>query len=193
MAIMARAANLRGYRELIDELGGDGTGLLRRFGITPEAIADDDALIFAESLSRALKVAMDFLDRNYPGPDRSMTTRVRSAIDRAFLESHADIDTVARMITVHERTLQRALAAEGTTFTAVLDEARRDAAHRLLCQTDLPMSRITTLIGLREQSALTRAVRRWYGQTPQQLRSAARSPESRRTPTGFGPEPATGR
>lgn len=176
MAIMARAANLRGYRELIDELGGDGAALLRRFGITPEAIADDDALVPAESLSRALKVAMDFLDRNYPDPEHTMTTRVRSAIDEALLESKADIDTVARMLTVHARTLQRALAAEGTTFTEILDDARREAVYRLLRETDLPMSRITTLVGLREQSALTRVVRRWYGTTPQRIRSAARVP-----------------
>ncbi|MGW4533423.1 helix-turn-helix domain-containing protein [Nocardia sp. NPDC004340] len=193
MAIMARAASLRGYRELIDELGGDGAALLRRFGITPEAIADGDALVPAESLGRALKVAMEFLDRNYPGPDRTTAARVRAAIDRALLESRADIDTVARMLTVHERTLQRALAAEGTTFTALLDAARRDIAHGLLCETDLPMSRITTLIGLREQSALTRAVRRWYGRTPQQVRNAARAVEPRGAGTGVDRPTTTGR
>ncbi|MGW4247340.1 AraC family transcriptional regulator [Nocardia sp. NPDC004722] len=121
------------------------------------------------------RLAMDYLERNYPETDPSMTARVRLAVDRAMLESRADIDTVARMLTVHERTLQRALAAEGTTFTEVLDAARRDATYRLLCETDLPMSRITAIVGLREQSALTRVVRRWYGITPQQVRTAARA------------------
>lgn len=121
------------------------------------------------------QLAMDYLDRNFPEVDRTMTARVRLAIDRAFAESKPDLDGVARTLSMHERSLQRALATEGTTFTAVLDEARRDVTYRLLCETDLPMSRITALIGLREQSALTRVVRRWYGATPQQIRTTARS------------------
>ncbi|WP_280404297.1 AraC family transcriptional regulator [Nocardia brasiliensis] len=335
MAIMARAAGLRGYRQLADELGGDGAALLRRFGITPEALDSDDAILTSESMGWALeiaateldcpdfglrlaarqsldvlgplavamlnadtvgaalsclqrylfvqhaglaiqlcpdpeqqrgmlalhyrdmaevtsfsqgvdhgaglvhrylrhgvggdyglravhlphaqraplsryleffgaevrfdmpttlfrfpgellvrplvdrdpmlhKLAMDYLARNYSELDQTMTARVRLAVDRALVESSADIATVADMLTIGERSLQRALAAEGTTFTAVLDTARRDATYRLLCETDLPMGRITALVGLREQSALTRVVRRWYGTTPQRIRSAAR-------------------
>ncbi|MFE9575046.1 helix-turn-helix transcriptional regulator [Nocardia sp. NPDC006044] len=120
------------------------------------------------------KLALDFLERNFTHLDRTMTARVRLAVDRALVESSADIGTVARMLTVGERSLQRALAAEGTTFTAILDTARRDIAYRLLCETDISVGRITTLVGLREQSALTRVVRRWYGATPQQIRTEAR-------------------
>ncbi|MEV6213807.1 AraC family transcriptional regulator [Nocardia sp. NPDC051833] len=339
MAVMGRAATLRGYRELVEELGGDSATLLRRFGIAPEALESDDAVVSSESMGWALevaatelgcpdlglrlaerqdfsllgplavallnaptvgaavvcvqrylythhagisielcadpeqqpgviainyrdmaevtdfsqgidhgagllhrfvrhgvgsdyglrtvylphpprapasryveffgaevrfdmpttlfrfttellarpmlgsdpmlhKLAMDYLARNYSELDRTMTARVRLAIDRAFLESTADIATVAQMLHTGPRTLQRALSGEGTTFTAVLDAARRDATYRLLCETDLPMGRITALVGLREQSALTRVVRRWYGRTPQEVRAEFRVRQS---------------
>ncbi|MFB8274145.1 AraC family transcriptional regulator [Nocardia colli] len=118
-------------------------------------------------------MAVHFLTERCSEPGNSTATKVRVAIDGLITRVRPDIEAVARALSIHERTLQRALAAEGTTFTEVLDGARRDAAHRLLCETDMPMSQITTLIGLREQSAFTRAARRWFGATPQQIRRAA--------------------
>ncbi|MFD6157815.1 AraC family transcriptional regulator [Nocardia sp. NPDC060256] len=120
-------------------------------------------------------MAMHFLTEKFSERDKSISVQVRVAIEGLITHARPDIDAVARTLSIHERTLQRALAAEGTTFTEILDGARRDAAYRLMCETDMPLSRITTLIGLREQSALTRAARRWFGATPQQIRRAARA------------------
>ncbi|MGV9414453.1 AraC family transcriptional regulator [Nocardia sp. NPDC003693] len=120
-------------------------------------------------------MSVDYLTRNFPALDHTMSSRVRIAIEQVITTAKPDIGTVARALIMHERTLQRALAAEGTTFNEVLDITRRDTVYRLLCETDLPMSRITALAGLREQSALTRVVRRWFGTTPQRIRSSARA------------------
>ncbi|WP_245721750.1 helix-turn-helix transcriptional regulator [Nocardia crassostreae] len=119
-------------------------------------------------------IALDYLERNFSQPQRTVSTRVRVAVER-MLTAKPDIAAVARLLAMHERSLQRALAAEGTTFSEILDDARREVTHRLLRDTDLPMSRITALVGLREQSALTRVVRRWFGTTPQRIRTAARA------------------
>ena len=51
-----------------------------------------------------------------------------------------------------------------------LDDVRRAAAHRLITQTDLPLSQVTAMVGLAEQSALSRAARRWFGLSPRELR-----------------------
>jgi AraC-like DNA-binding protein len=66
--------------------------------------------------------------------------------------------------------LQRRLAAESTTFEEILDGVRREAALRLITETDLPLAQVTALVGLTEQSALSRAGRRWFGQPPRALR-----------------------
>ncbi|MFI6216726.1 AraC family transcriptional regulator ligand-binding domain-containing protein [Nocardia brasiliensis] len=120
-------------------------------------------------------VALDFLTGTYSERDKTAAVRVRCAIDGLITHAKTDMAAVSRVLSVHERTLQRALAAEGTTFTAVLDAARRDITYRLLCETERPISEITSLIGLGEQSALTRATRRWFGATPLQIRRAAQA------------------
>jgi hypothetical protein len=45
-----------------------------------------------------------------------------------------------------------------------------ERVRRLITTTDLPFSQVTAMVGLTEQSALTRAVRRWYGLSPRDLR-----------------------
>ncbi|MFE6860105.1 AraC family transcriptional regulator [Nocardia sp. NPDC057668] len=120
-------------------------------------------------------MSVDYLTRNFSDLDHTMSARVRIAIEQVITTAKPDIGTVARALIMHERTLQRALAAEGTTFNEVLDITRRDTVYRLLRETDLPMSQITALAGLGGQSALTRVVRRWFGTTPQQIRNSARA------------------
>ncbi|WP_405489209.1 AraC family transcriptional regulator [Nocardia sp. NBC_00511] len=132
-------------------------------------------------------MSIDYLTKNFSDLDHTMSARVRVAIEQLITTAKPDIRTVAKTLIMHERTLQRALAAEGTTFNEVLDITRRDTVYRLLCETDLPMSQITTLAGLREQSALTRVVRRWFGSTPQQIRSSARAQHG--SPSGLRIQP----
>ncbi|MGW4843207.1 AraC family transcriptional regulator ligand-binding domain-containing protein [Nocardia brasiliensis] len=145
----------------------------------------------SNQILRAMSV--DYLTRTFPGPDRSVSARVRVAIEQSITTAKPDIHTVARQLTMHARTLQRALAAEGTTFSELLDRTRRDTVYRMLCETDLSMSRISVLVGLREQSALTRAVRRWFGSTPQQIRNSARAQHGSRAGIRIQPVTRTAR
>lgn len=79
----------------------------------------------------------------------------------------------ASLLGLQPRTLQRRLTGEGSTFEGVLDSVRREAAHRYLTTTDLPMTQIAALVGFGEQSALSRAVRRWFGESPRDVRRRA--------------------
>ncbi|WP_065751919.1 helix-turn-helix transcriptional regulator [Bradyrhizobium paxllaeri] len=69
------------------------------------------------------------------------------------------------------RTLARALAAEGLTFSALLDQYRMDLAKAYLTHGELTISQIAWLLGYREVSTFTHAFKRWTGTTPRQLRS----------------------
>jgi AraC-like DNA-binding protein len=55
MAAMVRAQSLRGYRELVSELGGDANRLLRRERISPAALNEHTACITFESLIELLE------------------------------------------------------------------------------------------------------------------------------------------
>ncbi|MCE0768093.1 AraC family transcriptional regulator [Pseudonocardia kujensis] len=116
-------------------------------------------------------LALDYLESHFAEPGQTVAGRVRGALARSLGSAPPQVGDVARLLRLHPRTLQRHLAAEGTTFERVLDEVRRDAAHRLITTTDLPFGQVTAMLGLAAQSGLTRAVRRWFGTTPTGLRA----------------------
>ncbi|WP_330232665.1 AraC family transcriptional regulator [Nocardia sp. NBC_00508] len=116
------------------------------------------------------RLAMAFLAEQSGGADAAIAPKVRAAVRQLLGTAAPEISAVARLLTVHPRTLQRRLAAEHTSFAAILDEVRRDAARRYLTTTDMPMSQVASLIGLSEQATFTRCARRWWGTTPTALR-----------------------
>jgi AraC-like DNA-binding protein len=80
------------------------------------------------------------------------------------------VDVVARAAGMTRRTLQRRLAAEGLTFSALLDATRIDLGMRLLTQSTAPLGEVASRLGYANTPALTRAVRRWTGVAPRTVR-----------------------
>ena len=124
------------------------------------------------------EVALDYLRRRHPEPGRSVAAQVRMALTESIATTAPLIDNAARVLAVTPRTLQRRLAEEGTSYGQVLDEVRRDTAYRFITTTDVPFGQVAALIGFTEQSALTRAVRRWHDATPRELRGRHRGAQS---------------
>lgn len=94
-----------------------------------------------------------------------------------ILDDHHDpeglsVADVAQTLRLHTRVLQRLLKAEGFTFNGIADDVRRRQAWELITATDIPFAQVATRVGLHEQSSLTRAVQRWFGVSPSQLRRA---------------------
>ncbi|WP_434444590.1 AraC family transcriptional regulator [Lentzea sp. E54] len=116
------------------------------------------------------RIALDHLVTHYPDSTGAVPARVRLAIAETLGTSVPSIMAVARLLATHPRTLQRQLAREGTSFETVLDAVRRDAAHRFITGTDLPLGQVATLVAFTEQSSLSHAVRRWFGMSPRELR-----------------------
>ncbi|GAA3827718.1 AraC family transcriptional regulator [Nocardioides panacisoli] len=81
-----------------------------------------------------------------------------------------DLGLVAEQLSLHPRTLQRQLSAQGTTFATLVDDVRRDEAERYLRDTTMPLAQLSGVLGFSEQSSLTRACRRWFGASPTQVR-----------------------
>ena len=77
---------------------------------------------------------------------------------------------IAREMGMSERTLYRRLAADGTSFQGILEQARRHLAEGLLVQSDHSIAEIAFLTGYSEQSAFSRAFKRWVDQTPAAFR-----------------------
>lgn len=69
-----------------------------------------------------------------------------------------DVETMAALLHVSPRTLQRKLGAERTTFRDVVEAARRDLTIELL-DGDAPLEQVARAVGLSGPSALVRAFR----------------------------------
>ncbi len=70
------------------------------------------------------------------------------------------------------RTLQRRLAEEDASFSSILEDVRRDLAIVRLSTGSVTVLDVSSALGYSRQGALTRAVRRWTGQSPSQLRAS---------------------
>jgi AraC-like DNA-binding protein len=69
------------------------------------------------------------------------------------------------------RALQRQLAAEGRTYSAIVEETRAELAADLLEQTDASLTEIARCLGYSNLSNFNRAFRRWAAVSPRQLRA----------------------
>lgn len=83
------------------------------------------------------------------------------------------LEEVARTMHVSSRTLKRRLAEEGTSFRAVLDEARRAKAEELLRAPSRTLEAIASELGYADVASFSRAFRRWTGLAPGAWRKRA--------------------
>ena len=116
------------------------------------------------------QITEDYLARHFRVPGESVSARVRQALRRTLGTRQGNKIDVAALLAIHPRTLQRHLAAEGTTFEAIREEARKEAALHYLHETKIPLGQLADLLGFSEQSAMTRSCRRWFGVPPSVLR-----------------------
>jgi AraC-like DNA-binding protein len=101
----------------------------------------------------------------------SFQTVVENAIVPLLPHAEARIDEVARRLGLSQRTLARRLSEEGLTFSALLARLRHELADRYLADGDTSISQIAWLLGYQEDSAFSKAYKRWTGKAPRAVRT----------------------
>ncbi|MHB8419478.1 MAG: AraC family transcriptional regulator [Myxococcales bacterium] len=130
----------------------------------PAALLERPLRTASASLARYLDRQLQALDLA-PARARALVERVRGSVEASFGRGNPALARTARELAVAPRTLQRDLRRGGTSFAALLDEARRDRALRLLKEGGA-IAEISDRLGFSEPSAFFRAFRRWTGQSP---------------------------
>jgi AraC-like DNA-binding protein len=69
------------------------------------------------------------------------------------------------------KTLQRRLSQQGSSFSELVDRARRSQAESMLRQGTLKIQKISDALGYRNPSAFDRAFTRWRGISPKRWQS----------------------
>ena len=105
---------------------------------------------------------------------RDLISSLRAALHAQLAPAGAvPVAEAALLLGTSQRSLQRQLAAAGTTYSEVLEGVRRDIAIELVRDTELRMGDITKELGYSDPAHFTRAFRRWTGCSPRQYRRAA--------------------
>lgn len=112
----------------------------------------------------------------------SATPSVRASeeIMRRLRHGEPRRQDVAAALAMTDRTLQRRLRAENTSFQQLVDEARRELARKYLADSRHALGEVAHLLGFADQGNFFRACKRWFGVPPkryrQQLEQQRREP-----------------
>ncbi len=119
-----------------------------------------------EILTPALDQSLDERQRT-----RSTTEKVKWIMKRSLMGGRPDIQNIAKELGMSDRTLQRRLTDENTSFKHLLSEARHEQARAYLADPSLEIKEVAFLIGYEDQNSFYRAFRHWEGETPSQWRT----------------------
>ncbi len=154
---------------------------LRVFGRVPRFGAAENRWSFpAAVLERPMASADAALSRFFEGYVEQLDSRVatrsvagdaRLAIAERLCDGELTLASLARVLKQSARTLQRRLADEGTSVSALVESVRRERAFAYLAA-NLPIGEVSYLLGFSEPRAFHRAFRRWAGETPQAWRES---------------------
>lgn len=97
------------------------------------------------------------------GSQATTTERVRRTVVLLLPRGHCRIERVAQHLGVDRRTVARRLAAEGTTFSALVNSLRADLVARYVDDRSRSLGDISALLGFSAPSAFSRWHRQLFG------------------------------
>lgn len=100
----------------------------------------------------------------------SFGDRVAALMKKTMASGRPEAARIARDLGMSVRTLQRRIAAEGTSYRALLATARHELARELLSDAQLSIDDIACLLGYHEIGSFYRAFKRRHGMTPSRWR-----------------------
>ena len=108
----------------------------------------------------------------------SISGQVKWILKRLLAGARPDIVEVARELGLSDRTLQRRIVDDGSTFRQLLLEARQELAREYLNRSGIDVAEVAYLLGYEDPSSFYRAFRTWEGTTPSRLRSKLTRPDN---------------
>lgn len=116
--------------------------------------------------------------------ESELVSGVRQVICGQLAQGAPTLQQVARQLGTSTRALQRALADSGTSFSEIVETSRIATARALLADRSLSIAEVALMLGFSEQSAFTRACKRWLGMPPIKVRALERARGEQRGASG---------
>ena len=137
--------------------------------------AEFDAAILTEPLVGAdpatAKLAEQYCAAQAPGMASvdGLVAQVRKVLG-ASQGTHPDLETLSRTLQTSARSLRRALHRMGTSYQALLDDARRTRAEAWVQSSEMTAEQIAERLGFSDVRSFRRAFKRWTGRSPNAFR-----------------------
>lgn len=96
-----------------------------------------------------------------------LVDQARGLVRDALPLGEPSLESVAASLGLNTAALQRRLREQNLSFSALIDQVRRELALHYL-RRRLPVSELAPLLGYSETSAFSRAFRRWFDTSPRQ-------------------------
>jgi len=103
---------------------------------------------------------------------RSILEQVKWVLKRLLSGSRPDLVMVAKELGMSDRTLQRRITDEGSTFRQLLNETRHELVRQYLVNPAVEITEAAFLVGYEDPNSFYRAFRSWEGTTPAEWRAA---------------------
>jgi AraC-like DNA-binding protein len=129
--------------------------------------------LFVSYNEELLEILTPVLDQTLDEQQQSLsiTEMVKWIMKRSLTGGRPDIQAVAKELSMSDRTLQRRLTDENTSFKQLLTQARHEQAIEYLADPSLEIKEVAFLIGYEDQNSFYRAFRLWEGNTPSNWRT----------------------
>lgn len=145
------------------------------FGVQPQFDAERTGIVLPKQLLHTPVPSADKLlhklmqerirELEATTPDEAVA-RLRRMLRTMVTSSEFSVGAAANRMGMHVRKLNRELAAAGTSFSKMREEARRELACQLLKSTRTAINEISAILGYTDPASFTRAFQRWTGSTP---------------------------
>jgi len=129
-------------------------------------------------LKPMLKMYLNKQMRKAPRSNTPMSDSIMEILPSILGTMKSKPDLVAQALNISLKKMQRLLKEEGTHFSDIRDQVRREMAYRLLFESDLPITHLASLLDYSSPEAFNTASKRWFGVSPLKYRRTLREPIS---------------
>ncbi|MBB6521278.1 AraC family transcriptional regulator [Pseudoteredinibacter isoporae] len=130
---------------------------------------DYDALLPLHS-KKLHRFAFQHILEHYPGQEKPLSVLVEEKLRELLEAETCTRASIAKHLGIHPKTLQRKLGMENCSYDSIRDKVRRERVTYYLSNTDIPFGKIASLVGYRDQAALSRSCQRWFSKSPREIR-----------------------
>ena len=176
LQVNADAATLRRPMPTDRRPWDDAFGCAVRFGASEDSflLSIEHADLTLPTANRGMAATLDqILARQLAElTEEDLESRCRHWLAQQLTSGEPTQAELATALHMSQRSLQRRLEELGLSYRSLLEKTRLTLAQGYLADSARSITEITFLLGFSEQSAFTRAFRRWTGMTPSTFRIA---------------------